>query len=665
MTIGSISAQSPYSSPVPGPPSAPRSAPPPPLYAGLEEFKNLRVQDVPKFTGDIIELNEGRKQQTIGTNQLNATSKQGTLIDVAVNASTPPALTPAFSKQQTEEVLPPSVAPNYSVSLSREDGNALHIDFTQNVRIHEAKNGTTSIYFSDTNKTRTYGIDGTFVEEEGDTLASNVDAIIINTSGTFVQGGNGDNIIFNFANDAEIVGGTGNDTIILADDISGNSVKTGEGNDTVKGRLITNTNINLGDGNNTLDFSGMAGGSITAGDGNNNITFSSAGKMRNGSPRDEKGMFRDGALHNATIKIGDGNNGIYGLNISNGSIVDVGNGDNSFARGNVGENSSIKIGNGDNNIEVCCIAYNGTFNVGNGNNNISVDRIGLIQRLGSDYQGNGAQLNIGGGNNIINMGRTDDNGDVSIGNGNNVISIGDLHDDSKVTIGDGHNAISGHSIVGNASMNIGNGNNTVQFARVQNNATLSMGNGNNSAKVFFVDDNSALIAGDGNNGIRIDTVKRNGQVRVGDGANDMGIGTLRDEASLEAGDGDNLIKINLMRDTSSATFGTGDNLSILNSRFDDSKFSGSGSLYVFNQYHGQLSEIARQFTERKAQRVEDGLPTTMFVMNHASYMKDFGHGFTPPSPNTPPKPGAPGVDINFSWSDQFGHWGSYPINKYV
>lgn len=55
MTISSISAQSPYSS-SPAIPPAPRSAPPPPLYVGLEEVKNLRIQDIPKFTEDILKL---------------------------------------------------------------------------------------------------------------------------------------------------------------------------------------------------------------------------------------------------------------------------------------------------------------------------------------------------------------------------------------------------------------------------------------------------------------------------------------------------------------------------------------------------------------------------------------------------------------------------------
>lgn len=653
------------------PPVASHPTPPPAAAQeelGVDAKTELHDRDVASFSSDAQELAASSQRKIVGTTQLEATSKQGTAVNVTVNPTPPVANTPATQ----EENVPDPTAASYSVSLTRQNGSQLNIDFGENVRIHEAKDGTTSVYFSDTNKTRTYGLDGAIEEIEGDTVAPNADAILINTSGKVVQGGNGDNLIFNFANDTEIYGGSGNDTIILADDIFGNSIDTGSGNDTVKGRLLTDTTINLGEGNNIVDISGMSGSSVSGGNGDNIVTFDFMGKARNEAPFDSKGKMVDGRVSNSSITLGDGNNTVNYFNGENNTVV-IGNGDNKFYKGSLVANSIVTIGNGDNDISISNIYDNGSLNIGDGNNNVSVGTVGTMYKLfiepnvrayRGEYTGDPAQLNIGNGNNNIKFEGTQGNGEVNVGDGNNVISFSSVEHNSKVEIGNGHNAISGYSIGANAVMDIGNGNNTVQMFRTQDNGSLSMGNGNNSAKIAYIYNDSTVSAGNGNNAIRIDTIHNNGHVQVGDGNNDMGIDNMQDTASLKTGDGDNLVKMNTMRDSSLTSFGKGNNLATLNTQLDDSKFSGNGSLYIFSQFKDDVADISRQFLERKQQRVENGLPTTGFTMSLNAYMSGYRHGFTPPD-NTPPAPGAPGVDINFSWGDQYGHWGAKPIIKYV
>ena len=77
-------------------------------------------------------------------------------------------------------------------------------------------------------------MDGSYTEESGNLLKSDTDSIIINVAGD-VHTGNGNNLIFNWADGATISTGDGDDTILLAEDMKDVKISTGNGNDKLVG----------------------------------------------------------------------------------------------------------------------------------------------------------------------------------------------------------------------------------------------------------------------------------------------------------------------------------------------------------------------------------------------------------------------------------------------
>lgn len=293
--------------------------------------------------------------------------------------------------------------------------------------------------------------------------------------------GNGDNKISAGNGSNDIIAGDGNNEVsttnnslfgsmfgefssILGSDIDVNSIKLGNGDNTVTGGAGKD-NVTAGDGNNKID-GGSGDDCITAGKGNNEIN---GGLGDDTITTDKSGIMSifkkdgnnkiDGGAGSDKITVGNGNNDILGGDegfheeIVNGLKIQVPGGD------------IIKAGNGDNTIKGG--AGNDIIKVGNGNNNLEggdEDGTHLEYKDGEWHEvSNGDNITAGNGDNKIFGGTGDDK--IKAGNGNNTIYGGDEarigndpHGDI-ISVGTGDNKIFGGA--GVDTINTGGGKNEI------------------------------------------------------------------------------------------------------------------------------------------------------------------------------------------------------------
>lgn len=381
--------------------------------------------------GEAQKLHFGADGVSLAKETLGTTTAQGTTVNVT---RTP-------SKNEAGEV-----SSSYSLSLAGKNGVNVNLDFTGDLSVTEDADGATSVYFSSTNKTQKYDASGSMTETDGNTLDKNANSVIINTSGSEVHTGEGNDTVLNFADNATISTGSGNDTIYFSELSQGNTVNSGDGNDTVhiKGR---NQTVDLGGGNNTVHAGSMNGNQITAADGNNTINVS-------------------GTIWNETqISLGDGNNTIQ--------VNDV-------------RNSSVEMGDGNNSAKIYQAGTNTSMSFGNGNNDVSIYQMGV-----------NASMRLGNGDNLIDGNSIQQNAQLALGNGNNAIKLYAVQDDAKVKVGDGSNDVRVNEIRNNAQTNVGDGNNIAQIGRMDGSSLIKFGTGNNFAVFGKHSDSASLTLGGG------------------------------------------------------------------------------------------------------------------------------------------------------------------------
>lgn len=245
-----------------------------------------------------------------------------------------------------------------AIRLSRDDGTSLHLEVRGNMRITEGDDGSISVYYGDGDKTVTYKADGSWTEARGDTAAGPGHAIHINLTGAEVVAGDLGSIIYNYADNARIIGGLGDDLIILGNNVSGLDIDCGGGNDTVRGKNITDSAINLGEGNNTLDCAGLVECVVTGGNGNNTINAN--------------------WVCDSNITLGDGNNSLAIQLLDGASVILLGNGTNTLEVESVrsgGKNDGqpgIRLGDGNNTVTIKELEEGCEFVYGSGANKIFV-----------------------------------------------------------------------------------------------------------------------------------------------------------------------------------------------------------------------------------------------------------------------------------------------------
>lgn len=369
--------------------------------------------------GKVQKTQFGADGVTVATETLGASTQQGTAVSVT---RTP-------SKNDTGEV-----SNSYSLSLTNKNGVNLDLNFMGNVSITEEDDGATSIYFSATNKTQRYDATGAMTETEGNALNQNANSVIINVSGSEVSTGAGDDIILNFADNAIITTGDGNDTVYLSELSQGTTINAGAGDDTVylNGR---NQTANLGEGNNTVYANGMNGSQITADNGDNIVNISGS------------------VWANSQISMGNGNNVVQAAEMHD-ATVGLGGGNNKMKVDAMGANSSATLGNGNNQVDVYSVEKNAFLELGDGNNALNIYQV--REQAG---------VALGSGNNAIKLNRVEDSAKVKLGDGDNDIRINEMTGDARLEAGNGNNIGSIGSLDGRAFAGFGAGDNFITYRK--------------------------------------------------------------------------------------------------------------------------------------------------------------------------------------------------------
>lgn len=278
---------------------------------------------------------------------------------------------------------------NNTIQITRKDGFQLNLELNDNLRINDLEDGGLAVYYASSGITRIFDAEGkeSIVQGETNALGTAGDDIIINRSGTHIDGGDGDDIIINFANNVDIQGGDGNDKIFLMSGITDNvTINGGAGDDAIIGYQIDNATIVMDQGKDSLAATHISSSSISS-IGDDSITFygisDSQFTAQNGAIN-----LNAGSIGSSSISIDKVNNiSVDYISLSN---IQFGNGDVSlsltgihdsnlrFKNGNIYldckygiAHSNIIAGNGDHTIQTKTNSiHNSTINVGRGNNKI-------------------------------------------------------------------------------------------------------------------------------------------------------------------------------------------------------------------------------------------------------------------------------------------------------
>jgi hypothetical protein len=367
----------------------------------------------------------------------------------------------------------------YSANLSDANGNDFVIDFTDNIKATKNAAGNLSVYLAESNTTRTYAADGSYLDEEGDLTDQDADTIYVITNDKAVSIGNGNNTVFVYGNNSSIKSGSGNDSFYLAGQLSNVKIDTGAGDDKISsttsfgytsGKTVYGLNLTLNDGNNTVDIAHMVGGSIIGGDGDNTLKVDHAQGVE--VSLDNGNNFYKGTLDSgANLRLGNGNNTLdihsvgqvasYSYNASSAS-VSLGNGDNNVRINQVQENSSVSLGNGSNNLNIYEVESSSALIIGNGDNKVSIYQVE-----------ENSNFSLGSGNNKVNMYSLEGKSGFAVGDGDNALSIYGVKQDSSLTVGRGSNDVKVDTL-DNAAFQIGNGYNSLLVSNLIGNFSLSI-----------------------------------------------------------------------------------------------------------------------------------------------------------------------------------------------
>ncbi len=523
---------------------------------------------------------------------------------------------------------------SYDINYTTQSGQDITISTTENVRIVENDDNSTSVYFAAENITRIYNTDGKSTLYSGNTLSKDENTLLINISSEKVTTGDGNDTVISLAEGAHISTSGGDDTVYIYG--KNQSIDLSEGDNKAYISAKENITITAGDGNNTIEIPNiLRNANITLGDGNNTLTENGSGT----------------GIINSKVALGNGNNTIDISILQESSTMDIGNGDNNITMFSVNKSSTLNVGNGNNQINVAQVTHDSELTIGDGNNGIDVQRLNVNSDMTIGNGNNqtdvhlvnaGSDMSIGHGNNMINIHQITDSSVLSIGNGNNEIDVHQVAYTSNITTGNGNNQINAHQIlddkyqnsivnffmdtsglvnsddktiisenmrgssilVGNgnnnidihqlfdaSTLNIGNGENTIDISSVLDNSHVHVGNGNNLLEVLLLGDESSLTAGDGHNTLKMNYLWGNSSVTMGDGNNDIYVLNILDESFVSLGDGNNILQIKNVENTKSIHLGSGENVGVIASgNEDDLAYIVGNTVYT----QAELEEIAEE-----------------------------------------------------------------------
>ncbi len=339
-------------------------------------------------------------------------------------------------------------------------------------------------------------------ENTSASLGDGDNTVISRGGNVSVSAGDGNNLFSLAGMNNTVNMGDGNNTLYSYDEVKLNG---GDGNNEVKTMLGT---INLGDGNNrfeTIEDSRFPTSveSVKMGNGSNSIVGKTLNNLTTGAGNNTISLDVSSNIH-----LGNGNNE---LNIERVRNLTVGSGDNNLDVDVL--TKSLYAGDGNNDIKVNATYDKDTF--------LAYKELEKYEGINDpNFKVSSASIDIGNGNNSIEINDTvhdviarnsEDSehirmgsGNIHIGSGNNEINIssfGSSEQGEGLYLGNGNNSLTVEKNSEKASVNMGDGINKLNFIKGQNNLDLQAGSGHTELEMGdttnnlnFVSEGSANIA---------------------------------------------------------------------------------------------------------------------------------------------------------------------------
>lgn len=272
----------------------------------------------------------------------------------------------------------------------------------------------------------------------------------------------------------------------------------------------------------------------------------------------------------ANLQGGNGDDTIIlGRQVS-GNTINTGEGDDKLI-GVGASNTKVEMGEGNNVVDLKKFEKASEMTLGNGNNRVSVAEVGT-----NDDTDPGTVIHIGNGNNTFDVSRIGMDSDVALGGGDNTINARVIS--GTLRTGDGDNTLS----IDRMDLTIGDVNSgnlkRADYEKRGNGALVYIGNGKNTINIKDMTDGSLLQTGDGNNNINMNSITKGSTLRSKDGDNKVTFQNAYLNARIELGDGDNQVYWNSM--DSEIRTGNGNNTLIGESMFCGSITTGSGNDHI-------------------------------------------------------------------------------------
>ena len=245
---------------------------------------------------------------------------------------------------------------------------------------------------------------------------------------------------------------------------------------------------------------------------------------------------------------------------THGSEVKLDNGDdivtvnNKHGWGWINEDSKLDLGRGNNTLNVGTNIDKSTVIAGNGDDVVTV---GKWQHAGDSYITNHSNINLGDGNNKLTVGTNIDSSKVATGSGDDVVEVGGYilnasgkiagtNEEYGVNLGNGDNKLTVENYIKGSIVTTGDGDDIVNVGNYVTNSTINLGDGDNALTVeSWINGDTKIISGKGADTINIDDDFDKSTLLTGAGSDKVTIGgDVKNKSSLiDLGAGDDTIAV--------------------------------------------------------------------------------------------------------------------------
>ncbi|WP_149702201.1 retention module-containing protein [Campylobacter concisus] len=245
---------------------------------------------------------------------------------------------------------------------------------------------------------------------------------------------------------------------------------------------------------------------------------------------------------------------------THGAEVKLDNGDdivtvnNKHGWGWINEDSKLDLGRGNNTLNVGTNIDKSTVIAGNGDDVVTV---GKWQHANDSYITNHSNINLGDGNNKLTVGTNIDSSKVATGSGDDVVEVGGYilnasgkiagtNEEYGVNLGNGDNKLTVENYIKGSIVTTGDGDDIVNVGNYVTNSIINLGDGDNALTVeSWINGDTKIISGKGADTINIDDDFDKSTLLTGAGSDKVTIGgDVKNKSSLiDLGAGDDTIAV--------------------------------------------------------------------------------------------------------------------------